>query len=188
MWVQIPPGAKFFRCRYKKIHLFPAKYRPYAFLLWADRRNVVAISPARTVWVQIPPCAKFFRRWCKKIQFFRPNIDHMRFCYALIRVMCLHLRPSEQCGFIKSHQVPTFSGLGIRKYTFFRPTIDRMPFLYGMVFVWHMVVTLWWVQIPPGANFFRRRYKKIHLFPTKYRPYAFLLCADTRYVVPPSPA
>ena len=58
-WVQIPPGAKLFRCRYKKIHLFPAKYRPYAFLLWADTRNVVAPSPARTVWVQIPPCANF---------------------------------------------------------------------------------------------------------------------------------
>ena len=128
VWVQIPPGAKFFRCRYKKIHLFPAKYRPYAFLLWADRRNVVAPSPARTVWVQIPPCAKIFRRRYKKIYFFRPNIDHMRFCYALIRVMWLHLRPPEQCGF-KSHQ----------------------------------------------ANFFRCRYKQIHLCPVKYRPYAFLL-------------
>ena len=115
--------------RYKKIHLFPAKYRPYAFLLWADTRNVVAHSPTRTVWVQIPPCAKFFRRRYKKVHFFRPNIDHVRFCYALIRVMWLHLRPPEQCGF-KSHQVPTFSGVGIRKYTFFRPNIDHMPFCY----------------------------------------------------------
>ena len=57
----------------------------------------------------------------------------MRFCYELIRVMWLHLRPPEQCGF-KSYQVPTFSDVGIRKYTFFRPNIDHMPFCiaYGI--------------------------------------------------------
>ena len=43
--------------------------------------------------------------------------------------MWLHLRPPEQCGF-KSHHVPTFLGVGIRKYTFFRPNIDHMPFCY----------------------------------------------------------
>ena len=36
--------------------------------------------------------------------------------------MWLHLRSPEKCGF-KSHQVPTFSGVRIRKYTFFRPNI-----------------------------------------------------------------
>ena len=44
------------------------------------------------------------------------------------------------------------------------------------------------VQFPLGANFFGCRYKKIHLFPTKYTPYAFLLWADTRNVVATSPA
>ena len=80
------------------------------------------LHQGRTVWVQIPPGANFFRCRYKKIHLFRPNIDHRRFCYGLIRVMWLHLRPPEQCGF-KSHQVPTFSGVGIRKYTFFRPNI-----------------------------------------------------------------
>ena len=139
MWLNLRPSKQ---CGFKshqvpnfsgvgirKYTFFPAKYRPYAFLLWADTRNVVAPSPAITVWVQIPPCAKFFMRRYKKILFFRPNIDHMRFCYARIRVMWLHLRPPEQCGF-KSHQVPTYSGVGIRKYTFFRPIIDHMPFCY----------------------------------------------------------
>ena len=41
--------------------------------------------------------------------------------------MWLHLRPAEHCWF-KSHHVPTFSGVGIRKYTLFRPNIDHMPF------------------------------------------------------------
>ena len=48
--------------------------------------------------------------------------------------MWLHLRSPEQCGF-KSHQVPTFSGVGIRKYTFFRSNIDHMRFCYGLICV-----------------------------------------------------
>ena len=114
----------------------------------------------------------------RKYSFFRPNIDHMRFCYGLIRVMWLHLRPPKQCGF-KSHQVPTFSGVGIRKYTFFRPNIDHMRFSYALIRTRNVVAPsparTAWVQIPPGDNFFRCRYKQIHLFSAKYRPYAFLL-------------
>ena len=76
-----------------------------------DTRNVVAPSPARTVWVQIPPGANFFRCRCKQIHLFTAKYRPYAFFYALIRVMWLHLRPPELCGF-KSHQVPTFSGVG----------------------------------------------------------------------------
>ena len=117
----------------RKYTFFPAKYRPYAFLYGIYAVFVWHIRVVTTWWVQIPPGANFFRCRYKKIHlFFRQNIDHMRFCYALIRVMWLHLRPPEQCGF-KSHQVPTFSGVGIRKYTFFRPNIDHMRFCYGLI-------------------------------------------------------
>ena len=74
VWVQIPPGANFFRCRYKQIHLFPAKYR----------HNVVAPSPARTVWVQIPPGANFFRCRYKQIHLFSAKYSHMPFATLLI--------------------------------------------------------------------------------------------------------
>ena len=82
----------------------------------------------------------------RKYTFFRPTIDHMRFCYGLIRVtegclMWLNLRPPKQCGF-KSHQVPNFSGVGIRKYTFFRPNIGHMRFCYGLIRVM-------WLHIRP---------------------------------------
>ena len=131
----------------------------------------------------------------RKYTFFRPNIDHMRFCYGLIRVtegclMWLNLRPPKQCGF-KSHQVPNFSGVGIRKYTFFRPNIGHMRFCYGLIRV------MWLHLRPPEQCGFKSHHvpnfsgvgiKKVHFFPAKYRPYAFLLCADTRNVVAPSPA
>ena len=132
MWVQIPPGANFFRCRYKKIHIFPAKYRPYAFLLWADTRNVVAPSPARTVWVQIPPGANFFRCRYKKIHLYPAKYTPYAFLLWAHTRNVVEPSPAQtpkQCGF-KSHQVPTFSGVSIRKYTFFRPNIDHMPFCY----------------------------------------------------------
>ena len=123
----------------------------------------------------------------RKYTFFRSNIDHMHFCYGLIRVMWLNLRPPKQCGF-KSHQVPTFSGLGIRKYTFFRPNIDHMPFCMICGICMAYGCNLMVGSNPTRCQLFRRRYKTIHLFPAKYRPYAFLLCADTHNVVAPSPA
>ena len=119
-----------------------------------------------------------------------PNLGYL--ASGLIRVMWLHLRPPKQCG-LKSHQVPTFSGVGISKYTFFRPNIDHMRFCHGLIRVmWlhlrapeqcgfksHQVPTFSGVGI---------RYNKIHLFPIKYRPYTFFLWADTRNVVAPSRA
>ena len=127
----------------------------------------------------------------RKYTFFRSNIDHLRFCYGQIRVMWLHLRPPAECGF-KPHQVPTFSGVGIRKYTFFRPNIDHMRFCHGLIRV------MWLHHRAPEQCGFKSHqvrtfsgvgiiYKNIHLFPVKYRTYTFLLWADTRNVVAPSP-
>ena len=105
VWVQIPPGANFFRCRYKKIHIFPAKYIPYAFLLWADTRNVVAPSPARTVWVQIPPGANFFRCRYNKIHLFPAKYTPYAFFLWADTRNVVEPSPAQtpkQCGF-KSH-------------------------------------------------------------------------------------
>ena len=106
---------------------FPVKYKPYAFLLWADTRNVVASSPARTVWVQVPPGVNIFRCRYKNI----------------------HLFPVKY-----------------RTYTFLlwadtRNVVAPSP------------TRTVWVQIPPGANFFRCRYQKMHLFPAKYSHMSF---------------
>ena len=102
----------------------------------------LASGPIRVMWLHLRPPKQcgfkshqvpaFSGVGITKYTFFRPNIDHMRFCYGLILVMWLNLRPPKQCGF-KSHQVPNFSGVGIRKYTFFRPNIDHMRFCYGLI-------------------------------------------------------
>ena len=98
------------------------------------------------------------------------------FASGLIRVMWLHLRPPEQCGF-KSHQVPNLSGVGIRKYTFFRSNIDHMRFCYEMIRVM-------WLHLRPPEQCGFKSYqvptfsdvgiRKYTFFPAKYRPYAFL--------------
>ena len=81
-----------------------------------------------------------------------PNLGYL--ANGLIRVRWLHLHQAEQCGF-KSHQVTTFSCVGIRKYTFFRPNIDLMRFCYGLIRV------MWFHLRPPEQCGF-----KSHQVPT----------------------
>ena len=185
--VQFPLGANFFRCRYKKIHLFPTKYTPYSFLLWADTRNVVATSPARTLWVQIPPSANFFRCRYKKIHIFPAK--YRPYAFLLWADMRNVVAPSPaRAVWVQIPPGANFFRCRYKQIHFFRPNIDHMPFCmaYGICMAYGCNLMVG--SNPPGANFFRCRYNKKHFFLAKYRPYAFLLCADTRNVVAPSPA
>ena len=136
---QFPPGPRFCKCIFQYFFCIGD-----AMLCSSDMKlgvlgvniithNVVKLSRYSTSACSNSTRFQFFSFSClvstflvilpRQIAVTPPNLEYL--ASGLIRVMWLHLRPPEQCGF-KSHQVPTFSGVGISKYTFFRPNIDLM--------------------------------------------------------------
>ena len=138
-------------------------YRPYAFLLCADTTlSVFPFSCLVRTFPAIPP---------RLLAVTSPKLGYL--AKGLKRVMWLYLHPPEQCGF-NSHQVPVFVNVYFSTFSVYRPYAFLLCADTRYVVAPSPARTVW-VQIPPGANFFRCRYKKIHLFPAEYRPYAFLL-------------